>query len=712
MRPNSYFIHMFLAALIFATAINAGEDKPEVPTVPFKKDDGMMRHTGKYEPLRLHWTPSDQVRDIEKVFPHPMIPACAYATARDGLYRTDDFGEHWTKLGGIDVGKTGSIAYVAFHPGNANQLYLAMQRSGIWSSSDGGKTAKQIASKASGLPSDECVQVEVYPGDPGYNTLLVAHGDSALGISRSGDDGATWSTITPDYYIHRLVCGRPESRDLFLVAAPKDEPFMQGVYHLVTLGQYLRRLASDVLVTDCSLSLNGHSFYVTTSDSGIFRMYNRGEEVADLGFKQVEWQSVEHAWSATADSEMMFLYEPRQYGMIGTTDRLATQIPMGDGLYTGNFVREGASIRANATGNRFYAAINGILYVGRDTAPYRVDYAVTNPPLLSVASSIFSDDRWASFKGDLEDFHRDSHSSQYVRRLLVQMDSFETAIPDSDIRISSKVVVPDGRKLESVTVDLTRLGGSERTQLFDDGKHGDEKEGDGIYATNFRVDRNGMKKRKDWRPYWPGSMGLTVSAIDSNGSLAGRVAPLSIFVRAQSFVFWNERQGRNPEGADGAASIEIIRDDKSQIPFDGRYCLKVEGGPDSWSIPFGRGWNSENITGYYAVSFMLKPVGELKGNISFGLKDAPTYTYPVTTDPVPIITKEHLVDGPLRADTWQRVVIPLDNMLKDADGFLPDLCGYVVFSGDGRGHQSFLVDEIRFYLNKKELESDIKVLNR
>jgi photosystem II stability/assembly factor-like uncharacterized protein len=126
----------------------------------------------------------------------------------DGIYKTNNAGESWQKMG---LDKTERIAKIVIHPKNPDIVFVAAlgnlwnssPERGLFKTSDGGKTWEKI------LYVDEntgCCDVAIDPVDP---TILYAgmwefrrtpwsfsSGGKGSGLFRSADGGKTWSKIT------------------------------------------------------------------------------------------------------------------------------------------------------------------------------------------------------------------------------------------------------------------------------------------------------------------------------------------------------------------------------------------------------------------------------------------------------------------------------------------------------------------------------------
>lgn len=120
----------------------------------------------------------------------------------DGVYRSEDGGEHWAHLG--DLGPTpfhGDIHGLVVRQGTDGPRLHATTPFGLATSSDDGKNWDWHEfdgfERGSGQPYAYCRGVFVKPGEP--DTMLVGVGDYIPGrvgaIERTVDGGATWERV-------------------------------------------------------------------------------------------------------------------------------------------------------------------------------------------------------------------------------------------------------------------------------------------------------------------------------------------------------------------------------------------------------------------------------------------------------------------------------------------------------------------------------------
>jgi hypothetical protein len=417
-------------------------------------------------------------------------------------------------------------------------------------------------------------------------------------------------------------------------------------------------------------------------------------------------------WGHHADSQLFYAYEPTKLGMVLSMDGFKTISTHSQGLYTSPFVREGAHLRANANGTVFYAVANGVLSKGyRFDGPLEVSHVAVTPPAISFAPGAWQEGTW-SLQRCLGVLHDQPYAAGSARMIARSAKDVEGALSPKEVTVTALVIDPRG-KPKPVTVDLSRLGGSPRTPMFDDGQHGDGAAGDNVYGASFAVSPQALLAHRpyghDWRREWPGHLGLTVTAVASDGSLSGAVGVLYLASRPEGFVYWGHGQRPDPRDTKGEVSIRL--DPQVANPASSSASWKIMAANGPWALPLGDPYHPRDITGLYAVSFWAKSDGRSPDDLSLQLRDQPEYTAPSTTPAVGLV-RDRMIEGGAMATEFRRVVIPLEPLLKRTASFQPRLFCWIVFSGEGRAPATYWIDDVRFVLTKEELETDLRLTPR
>ena len=153
-------------------------------------------------------------RDPDRVY----VAAMGHAfgpNAERGVFRSQDGGKSWKKVLFLDD-STGAND-LSMDPSNPRILYASLWkfqrtpwslqagggRSGLWKSSDGGDTWKELTFNP-GIPERPLgkIGVDVSPANPRRVYASIEAPDSAGGIFRSDDGGETWERTTADPTFH------------------------------------------------------------------------------------------------------------------------------------------------------------------------------------------------------------------------------------------------------------------------------------------------------------------------------------------------------------------------------------------------------------------------------------------------------------------------------------------------------------------------------
>ena len=621
------------------------------------------RHAGQYPLPSLEWQVDPRVQDPVAVAADPHLPAHMLVVTGPGLVETYDYGRSWKVNAAAAVGKIGPIASILFRPDAPGHYYVGSRTKGLWQTGDGGKTFEQLASQASGLASDSVWGVYLYPADKLQGTLLVVHGDETPGLSKSVDRGTSWKVLYPQYHVWRITFHQ-EAREMVFAASTKEQPDIQGLYYVPSIEEPWQAMLSDTVCTGGTQSLlQRDAVYVATSDKGLFRISRNGGVVKHVGPAGVEWASLGCTWAGTADRELFYAYDPKKLGLVLFTPEQLDAAPRGEagpaallpppyrvqsrGLFTGPLVLEGACVLANANGSQFYAVVNKSLYVSRSTGHSGLVREVTvDPPLRELKPEVV-ESAFQAIDEALDGFTADARVLDAAKQLRSVLDEQHQALAVQRIAVSAQVDYRPEHPPRSVTVDLSRLGLSERSPLWDDGRHGDRAAGDGLYANVFAFDSLKLKDSNvDWRPRWSGFQGLTVSAVAEDGTLSGAVGVLRLVKFNPSLPLFSGSAYYPPPRESGDVKCSVFR------PRGGSptACHRVIGVRQAgeWSVRIDGERQLLDLSGFYAIGFVISADRNLADDLAVQLRDQPTYSLPATTKPVFLLKDKLLPAASLR----------------------------------------------------------------
>ncbi|HUT36082.1 MAG TPA: choice-of-anchor X domain-containing protein [Planctomycetota bacterium] len=697
------FLTLFVALALRSLAVAGEEGVPpfeSVETHGYPQRE--WRHTGKYPPFRITWVREARLTGVAAVFPHPTLPQRVAAATAAGFALSDDAGRTWAPLPEAAPAKVGAVRHVAFDPASPDVFYLATDARGVWATTDGGKTFRQIGSKASGMAADTVLTVHLYPPDMRFLTLLAIHGGAASGISVTEDGGRTWRVASPGYHAWKLLCCGADSLRLYMSASTREKPEVRDILSAASLGEPWYVVVRDVVPTDGATTVLRGDVYWATADAGVHLVTNNGanfEKVGPEGLARLP--SIGVTWGHHADNQLFYAYEPTRLGMIVSADGFKTFTTHSQGLYASPFVTEGAHLRSNASGTVFYAAANGVLSKGyRFDGSLKISQVALAPPAFAFAPVTWSEGT-RSLQRCLDILPKAAHAADIGRQIARFTTVVEEALSPKQVTITAMVMDQRG-KPKSVTADLSRLGGSPRTPLLDDGQHGDGAAGDNVYGAPIVLrSREIHRDGRDWRREWPGPLGLTVTAVGTDGALSGAVGVLFAAKRPEGFLYWEEDSApsvRNPTG-----EVSIAVDPHVAPPPTSKSSWRIKAGKGPWTLPIGNPYVPRDITGFHAVSLWVKSDGKSPDDLRVQFRDQPDYIAPTTTPPVSL--------GGAGAVTakFRRVVIPLEPLLARTPGFLTRLFCWVVFSGEGRAQGTWWVDDIRLFRTKEDLETDMRL---
>src|SRR3990172_1468727 len=150
-----------------------------------------------------------EIHSVEPVAIDPVHPEIIYAGTWHLPWKTTDGGAHWTsiKKGMIDDSDVFSIA---IHPTRPNRIY-ATACTGIYRSDDSGANWKKIQ----GIPNSSRLThtLALDPRDP-----KILYAGTTEGLWRTSDGGTTWHRITSHTWIINDIYLDPQQPSHFLIA--------------------------------------------------------------------------------------------------------------------------------------------------------------------------------------------------------------------------------------------------------------------------------------------------------------------------------------------------------------------------------------------------------------------------------------------------------------------------------------------------------------
>ena len=176
----------------------AGETAPgyEMHSGLFRLDPG----NGGWQSAVSGLTDAPEVRALT---PHPSQPNTIYAGTQDGPYLSQDQGDSWTRVSGVESGLP--VWSILFSPNDCTTIYAGGEDASVHSSTDGGQTwarlltdmrFPEITMRPRANPARRVLMMGASPFDPQvlYSAIEVG------GVMRSTDGGREWENLSHGMY--------------------------------------------------------------------------------------------------------------------------------------------------------------------------------------------------------------------------------------------------------------------------------------------------------------------------------------------------------------------------------------------------------------------------------------------------------------------------------------------------------------------------------
>src|SRR5579884_649248 len=293
----------------------------------------------------------------------PIQPSTAYATTDDGIFRTDDAGQSWTRLNhpvtpNSHVAASPATPNTAYAFGSDNEIEGAL---GAFKTVDAGSTWNQVSPAFASA-------IAVSPSDP--KTL---YGALASKLFKSGDEGRTWtfagSGIPTEayeayygvFYLSSMAIDRATSSHVLI---GRDA----GVYRTTDGGSNWKKVSAEPNVRGLTIDiLSSSTVFGGRNTTGVIKSTDSGESWQLSGLTDKSEQTIAQAGS--------FLFAGTSDGHIYRSgDGGSSWTGFDDGASLGRIMR----IAVDPSGTHLYAATPQGVYsyevVNENIALQQVDY--------------------------------------------------------------------------------------------------------------------------------------------------------------------------------------------------------------------------------------------------------------------------------------------------------------------------------------------------
>jgi hypothetical protein len=119
--------------------------------------------------------------------------------------------------------------------------------------------------------------------------------------------------------------------------------------------------------------------------------------------------------------------------------------------------------------------------------------------------------------------------------------------------------------------------------------------------------------------------------------------------------------------------------------------------PGAWTLKISPPWNQHDITSYGAISFWIRAsAGTPASELYLQLVDAPEFTAPTTTPPVPIL------EGKTLGADYVHILVPLNRLIPEGSPFESNHLAQVLLTGKATAPATYFIDGLQILVHDDE----------